>query len=122
MDKAGAGFIFNMRPCAIGQAHRSRGRWVCRCCAHGLTATGLGNPRHAAKVAGSGVTVKHAAGHPCDVTGQSMLDGACPRRKTSRSNQARLNRHKTNPAGRYGDREEFWPLCAFLCSVRAASL
>ncbi|MFT4620431.1 MAG: 3-oxoacyl-[acyl-carrier protein] reductase [Sulfitobacter sp.] len=82
----------------------------------GLTGYVAGTAR---QVAGSGVTVNNMLPGIHATDRADMLDGGVSKAQEISIEQARLNRYKTIPSGRYGTRDEFGAMCAFLCSVHA---
>jgi len=82
----------------------------------GLTGFVAGTSR---QVAGSGVTINNLL-PGIHATDRAMaLDGGVANAQGITVEQAKANREKTIPAGRYGPAEEFGATCAYLCSVHA---
>ncbi len=82
----------------------------------GLTGYVAGTSR---QVAGHGVTINNLLPGIHATDRAIQLDTGVSQAQGISIEQARENRYKTIPAGRYGTREEFGAMCAFLCSVHA---
>lgn len=83
----------------------------------GLTGYVAGTSR---QVAGSGVTINNLLPGIHATDRAISLDGGVAKAQGITSEEAKVNRCKTIPVGRYGTREEFGATCAFLCSTHAA--
>jgi 3-oxoacyl-[acyl-carrier protein] reductase len=82
----------------------------------GLTGYVAGTSR---QVAGKGVTINNLLPGIHATDRADSLDGAVVKQKGITMDEARAERQKSIPAGRYGTREEFGAACAFLCSQHA---
>ena len=82
----------------------------------GLTGYVAGTSR---QVAGHGVTINNLLPGIHATDRAIQLDTGVSKAQGISIEQARENRFKTIPAGRYGTRQEFGAMCAFLCSVHA---
>lgn len=82
----------------------------------GLTGYVAGTSR---QVAGAGVTINNLQPGIHATDRAVSLDGGVASQQGISIEQARENRFKTIPAGRYGTRQEFGATCAFLCSQYA---
>ena len=83
----------------------------------GLTGYVAGTSR---QVAGSGVTINNLLPGIHATDRAISLDGGVAKAQRITAEEAKVNRCKTIPVGRYGTREEFGATCAFLCSTHAA--
>ena len=83
----------------------------------GLTGYVAGTSR---QVAGSGVTINNLLPGVHDTDRIVSMDGGAAKAQGITSEQARIDRMKTIPVGRYGTRQEFGATCAFICSQHAA--
>ncbi len=84
--------------------------------AFGLTGFVAGLAR---KVAPTGVTINNLLPGIFDTDRIAVTFAAQARSQNISVDQARQQRMKTIPAGRFGNRDEFGRACAFLCSVHA---
>ncbi|MBR9649545.1 SDR family oxidoreductase [Thalassovita aquimarina] len=82
----------------------------------GLTGYVAGTSR---QVAGSGVTINNLLPGIHATDRAISLDTAVSQQQGISIEEAKANRCKTIPAGRYGTPEEFGAMCAFLCSQHA---
>lgn len=82
----------------------------------GLTGFVAGTAR---QVAGSGVTINNLLPGIHATDRAVSLDGGVAKAQGISVEEAKANRCKTIPAGRYGTAEEFGAACAFLCSQHA---
>lgn len=82
----------------------------------GLTGFVAGTSR---QVAGKGVTINNLLPGIHATDRALALDGAAARAEGITPEQARARREASIPVGRYGTREEFGAMCAFLCSDKA---
>ena len=82
----------------------------------GLTGYVAGTSR---QVAGAGVTINNLLPGIHATDRADGLDGGVAKAEGISIEQARANRCKTIPAGRYGTADEFGAACAFLCSTHA---
>lgn len=82
----------------------------------GLTGFVAGTAR---QVAGSGVTINNLLPGIHATDRAISLDGGVAKAQGITLDEAKANREKTIPAGRYGTADEFGATCAFLCSVHA---
>ena len=82
----------------------------------GLTGYVAGTSR---QVAGSGVTINNLLPGIHATDRAISLDGGVAKAQGITSEQAKENRCKTIPVGRYGTAAEFGATCAFLCSQHA---
>jgi len=82
----------------------------------GLTGYVAGTSR---QVAGAGVTINNLLPGIHATDRAVSLDGGVASQQGISVEQAKENRCKTIPAGRYGTAEEFGATCAFLCSQHA---
>ncbi|MDQ2095351.1 SDR family oxidoreductase [Rhodalgimonas zhirmunskyi] len=82
----------------------------------GLTGYVAGTAR---QVAGSGVTINNLLPGIHATDRAISLDGKVAEEQGITMDDAKANRCKTIPAGRYGSAEEFGAACAFLCSTNA---
>lgn len=82
----------------------------------GLTGYVAGTAR---QVAGHGVTINNMLPGIHATDRAIMLDTGVSKAQGISLDQARENRFKTIPAGRYGTSDEFGAMCAFLCSQHA---
>lgn len=82
----------------------------------GLTGYVAGTSR---QVAGSGVTINNMLPGIHATDRAVSLDGGVSKAQGISMQEAKEQRCKTIPAGRYGTREEFGAMCAFLCSQHA---
>jgi 3-oxoacyl-[acyl-carrier protein] reductase len=71
------------------------------------------------KVAGSGVTINSLLPGIFDTDRIATTFAAQAKAQSISIDDARKQRMKTIPAGRFGNRDEFGRACAFLCSVHA---
>ena len=83
----------------------------------GLTGYVAGTSR---QVAGSGVNINNLLPGIHATDRAVSLDGGVAKAQGITSEEAKVNRCKTIPAGRYGTADEFGATCAFLCSTHAA--
>jgi 3-oxoacyl-[acyl-carrier protein] reductase len=82
----------------------------------GLTGYVAGTSR---QVAGKGVTINNLLPGIHATDRADSLDGAVVKARGITLDEARAERQKGIPAGRYGTRQEFGAACAFLCSQHA---
>ncbi|MBU2982100.1 SDR family oxidoreductase [Lentibacter algarum] len=82
----------------------------------GLTGYVAGTSR---QVAGSGVNINNLQPGIHATDRAVSLDGGVATQQGISPEQAKANREKTIPSGRYGTAEEFGATCAFLCSQHA---
>ncbi len=82
----------------------------------GLTGYVAGTSR---QVAGSGVTINNLLPGIHATDRAAALDAGVSKQQGISVDDAKVNRCKTIPAGRYGTAEEFGSTCAFLCSQHA---
>lgn len=82
----------------------------------GLTGFVAGTSR---QVAGAGVTINNILPGIHATDRADALDGGVASAQGISLEEARANREKTIPAGRYGTAAEFGSMCAFLCSQHA---
>lgn len=82
----------------------------------GLTGYVAGTAR---QVAGHGVTINNLLPGIHATDRAIMLDTGVSKAQGISLDQARENRFKTIPSGRYGTSDEFGAMCAFLCSQHA---
>jgi 3-oxoacyl-[acyl-carrier protein] reductase len=82
----------------------------------GLTGYVAGTSR---QVAGKGVTINNLLPGIHATDRADALDGNVVKQKGITLDEARAERAKAIPAGRYGTRQEFGQACAFLCSQHA---
>jgi len=83
----------------------------------GLTGYVAGTSR---QVAGSGVNINNLLPGIHATDRAVSLDGGVAKAQGITSEEAKVNRCKTIPAGRYGTADEFGATCAFLCSTQSA--
>ncbi len=82
----------------------------------GLTGFVAGTSR---QVAGRGVTINNLLPGVHDTDRAVALDAGAAKAAGISPEQARARREASIPVGRYGTREEFGAMCAFLCSDKA---
>ncbi|KMW58364.1 Oxidoreductase, short chain dehydrogenase/reductase family [Candidatus Rhodobacter oscarellae] len=82
----------------------------------GLTGYVAGTSR---QVAGKGVNINNLLPGIHATDRATSLDGGVAKAQGITPDEARANREKTIPAGRYGTADEFGAACAFLCSQHA---
>ena len=82
----------------------------------GLTGYVAGTSR---QVAGKGVTINNLLPGAHDTDRIASLEANMMKAKGISRDEARAQRHRNIPAGRYGKPEEFGAACAFLCSQHA---
>jgi len=83
----------------------------------GLTGYVAGTSR---QVAGSGVTINNLLPGIHATDRAVSLDGGVAKAQGITPEEAKIQRCKSIPAGRYGTADEFGATCAFLCSTHAA--
>jgi 3-oxoacyl-[acyl-carrier protein] reductase len=82
----------------------------------GLTGFVAGTAR---QVAGKGVTINNILPGIHATDRAVSLDGGVAKAQGISLDEAKVRREATIPVGRYGTREEFGAMCAFLCSMHA---